>query len=171
MKLLYLPKLHSFEMDTMIVLTMLAAAQNNLCVEGSNLLKTYVVRAYSRANKDYVLKNRNIYDNTTFKKALLMNIEEYVKERIHLPYDLNTSCYFSKPIPKTFHGVDIPDKAAMIEQKSRGWSRIVMKHLSLFYILLLEWYSYTYSCVNFNSILQSRDTYTYGLEVILALQS
>ena len=79
MKLLYLPKLHSFEMDTMIVLTMLAAAQNNLCVEGSNLLKTYVVRAYSRANKDYVLKNRNIYDNTTFKKALLMNIEEHVR--------------------------------------------------------------------------------------------
>ena len=79
MKLQYLPQLHSFEMDTMIVLTMLAAAQNNLCVEGSNLLKTYVVRAYSRANKDYVLKNRNIYDNTTFKKALLMNIEEHVR--------------------------------------------------------------------------------------------
>ena len=52
MKLLYLPKLHSFEMETMIVLTMLAAAQNNLCVEGSNFMKTYVVRAYSRANKD-----------------------------------------------------------------------------------------------------------------------
>ena len=117
MKLLYLPKLHSFEMETMIVLTMLAAAQNNLCVEGSNLMKTYVVRAYSRANKDYVLKNRNIYDNTTFKKALLMNIEEHVKEGVHLPYDLYTSCYISKPVPKTFHLVDIPDKAAMIEHK------------------------------------------------------
>ena len=132
MKLLYLPKLHSFEMDTMILLTMLAAAQNNLCVEGSNLLKTYVVRAYSRANKDYVLKNRNIYDNTTFKKALLMNIEEYVKEQIHLPYDLNTSCYFSKPIPKTFHGDDIPTKQQWSNKKSRGWSKIVMKHLSFF---------------------------------------
>ena len=101
----------------MIVLTMLAAAQNNLCVEGGNLLKTYVVRAYSRANKDYVLKNRNIYDNITFKKALLMNIEEHVKARIHLPYDLNTSCYISKRIPKTFHGVKIPDKEVMLAQR------------------------------------------------------
>ena len=102
----------------MIVLTMLAAAQNNLCVEGSNLMNTYeLVRAYSRANKDYVLKNRNIYDNSTFKKALLMNIEEHVKEGVHLPYDLYTSCYISKPVPKTFHRVDIPNKAAMIEHK------------------------------------------------------
>ena len=68
MKLTYLPKLHSFEMDTMIIMTMLAAVQNNLCAEGGNLMVTYVVRAYSRANTGYVLRNRNTYDNITFKK-------------------------------------------------------------------------------------------------------
>ena len=59
MKLTYLPKLNSFEMNTMIIMTMLAAVQNNICAEGGNLMVTYVVRAYSQANKGYVLRNRN----------------------------------------------------------------------------------------------------------------
>jgi hypothetical protein len=109
MKLTYLPKLHSFEMETMIILTMLTAAQNNLCAEGKNLLKTYVVRAYSRANKGYVLKNRNVYDNLTFKKALLLDIEENLRSGTRLPYDLSTSSYVSKPVPNTFHGVTPPN--------------------------------------------------------------
>jgi hypothetical protein len=38
MKLMYLPQLYSFEMETMTIVTMLAAVQSNLCAEGSNLL-------------------------------------------------------------------------------------------------------------------------------------
>ena len=109
MKLLYLPKLHSFEMQTMIVLTMLAATQNNL-------LKTYVCRAYSRANKAYVLKIE-ICDNLTFKKAILWNIEENLRNHILLPFDLQNSSYINKDIPKTFHGLKTPDKNMMIEQR------------------------------------------------------
>ena len=33
MKLLYLPKLHSFQLETKIILTMLAAVQNNVPME------------------------------------------------------------------------------------------------------------------------------------------
>jgi hypothetical protein len=116
MKLLYLPKLHSFEMETMIILTMLAAFQNNLCVEGKNLLKTYIVRAYSRANKTYVLKNRNIYDNLSFKKALLLNIEENIRTNTVLTYDLKTT-YIRKAVPKTFHLTEPPAKEFMLEKK------------------------------------------------------
>ena len=116
MKLLYLPKLHSFEMETMIMLTMLAAHQSNLCVEGNNLLKSYIVRAYSRANKTYVLKNRNLYDNLSYKKALLLDIEENIKNKIVLTYDLNTT-YIKKAVPKTFHGITPQDKDSMLLQK------------------------------------------------------
>ena len=118
MKLLYLPKLHSFEIDTMIILTMLAAAQNNLCVGGGNLLKTYIVRAYSHANKVYVLKNRNVYDNLTFKKAILLDIEENIKNQTHIPCNLSTTSYISKAVPKTFHGVALPEMEAMIALKN-----------------------------------------------------
>ena len=116
MKLLYLPKLYSFEMDTMIFLTMLAAFQNNLCVEGNNLLKSYVVRAYSRANKGYILKNRRTYDNLSFKKALLVDIEENIKSKTVLTHDLNTT-YIRKAVPKTFHGAVLPEKEAMLKEK------------------------------------------------------
>ena len=78
-------------MDTMIILTMLAAFQNNLCVEGSNLLRSYVVRAYSRANKSYILKNRRTYDNLSFKKALIVDIEENIKSNTVLMYNLDTT--------------------------------------------------------------------------------
>ena len=115
-KLLYLPKLHSFEMQTMIVLTMLAATQNNLCVQEGNLLKTYVCRAYSRVNKAYVLKIE-ICDNLTFKKAILLNIEENLRNHILLPFDLQNSSYINKDIPRTFHGLKPPDKNMMIEQR------------------------------------------------------
>ena len=117
MKLTYLPKPHSFEMDMMIIMTMLAAVQKNLCAEGGNLMVTYVVRAYSRANKGYILRNRNTYDNITFKKALLLNIEENIKSKTNVPCDLNSSSYISKPIPRTFHGACLPDKDVMIKEK------------------------------------------------------
>ena len=103
-------------MDTMIFLTMLAAFQNNLCVEGNNLLKSYVVRAYSRANKSYILKNRRTYDNLSFKKALLVDIEENIKSNTVLTYDLNTT-YIRKAVPKTFHGAVLPEKEAMLKEK------------------------------------------------------
>ncbi|KAL5265183.1 hypothetical protein ACHWQZ_G006064 [Mnemiopsis leidyi] len=119
MKLLYLPKLQSFEMETMIILTMLAAYQNNLCVKGGNLLKTYVTAAYSRANKGYVLKNKNVYDNLSFKKALLVHIEQNVKDNVVLTYDLQET-YIKREVPKTFHGQSAPSKEVLkAKNKSR----------------------------------------------------
>jgi len=67
MKLLYLPKLHSFEMQTMIILTMLAASQNNLCVQGGNLLKTYYIIYYVEPTPD-VLKTEIYMTIKHFRK-------------------------------------------------------------------------------------------------------
>ena len=68
MKLIYLPKLHGFEFDTIIVMTMLAAVQNNVYLKEENCLKFYTERAYSRAIKGYVLKQKNVYNNISLKK-------------------------------------------------------------------------------------------------------
>jgi len=79
-------------------------------------VKTYVVRAYSRANKGYVLKNKNIYDNMTFKKALLINVTQNINDNIRDPIDLSE--YIRTPVPKTFHGLTPPSKELMMK-KSR----------------------------------------------------
>ena len=63
------------------------------------------------------IKNRNVYDNLASKKALLLDIEENLRSGTHLPYDLSTSSYVSKPVPKTFHGVTPPNIEIMIQQK------------------------------------------------------
>jgi len=121
MKLLYLPKLHSFELETMIVMTMLAAVQNNLYLKEENLKKSYTVRSYSRAMKKYVLKQKNVYDNVTFKKSIIDSIIRMVRSGEQLDKcNFSQTRYIMRPVPKTFHGQSAPDKRVMIEnQKSR----------------------------------------------------
>jgi hypothetical protein len=93
MKLLFLPKLYSFEMETMIILTMLAAVQYNLCAEGSNLLNIYVLSCqsilWSKKRLCAELKNRNIRVNHAIKKSILLDIEENIKKGTHIPYNLS----------------------------------------------------------------------------------
>ena len=121
MKLQYLPKLHSFELDTMIVMTMLAAVQNNLYLKEEYRSKSYTARANSRAMKGYVLKQKNLYDNISFKKAIKEEIIEKMKSgTILVKCDFSQTRYVKKEVPKTFHGTKLPDKVTMIrERKSR----------------------------------------------------
>ena len=78
-----------------------------------NLLYNILCRAYSRANK-----NRNLYDNQTFQKAILLNIDENIRNyNTLLPFDLQNTSYIIKDIPKTFHRLEPPDKELMIEQQ------------------------------------------------------
>ena len=103
-------------------MTMLAAVQNNLYLKEENRLKSYTVRAYSRAMKGYVLKQKNLYDNISFKKAIKEEIIEKMKSgTILVKCDFSqTRYYVKKEVPKTFHGTKLPDKVTMIrERKSR----------------------------------------------------
>ena len=121
MKLLYLPKLHSFELETMIAMTMLAAVQNNLYLKEENLKKSYIVRSYSRAMKKYVLKRKNVYDNVSFKRSIIDSIIRMIGSGEQIDKcNFSETRYIKRPVPKTFHGQSAPDKSVMIEnQKSR----------------------------------------------------
>ena len=74
-----------------------------------------MVRAYSRASKMYIIKNRNVYDVLSFKKTILLDVESHVESRNIMTYDLGL--YIRKTVPKTFHGMPLPDKDTMIAQK------------------------------------------------------
>ena len=118
LKLQYLPKSTGFGMTTTIILTMLAAIQNNVYLESSSKLKTYSVKQWSRANKEHVLKNRNIYDYVTFKKTILNDTIKNLKDGKIINADL--SSYIRTAVPKTFHGKTAPSKEVLLEkQKSR----------------------------------------------------
>ena len=63
------------------------------------------------------MMGEHIYDNLTFKKAILLNIDENIRNYTLLPFDLQNTSYIIKDIPKTFHRLEPPDKELMIEQQ------------------------------------------------------
>ena len=117
-KLTYLPKSTGFTMNTTIVLTMLAAVQNNTYLDEASLIRKFDTRAWSRAKKQYIVKTRRIYDKVSFKLELLKEVNENIKNNRRLTMDL--SSYIRQPIPKTFHGQTAPEIAVLqSEKKSR----------------------------------------------------
>jgi hypothetical protein len=115
LKLSYLPKSTGFTMTTTVILTMLTALQNNIYLKNESKLGSYSVRQWSRANKEYLLKDRIIYDDITFKREILRQTFVNLSEKIVI--DLNISPYIRKPIPKTFHGVSAPSKEELQEKR------------------------------------------------------
>ena len=120
LKLMYLPKSTGFTMTTTIVLTMLTAIQNNCYLDNKNKQKTYSVRQWSRANKEHIVKDRHVYDNITFKKIILEQTFENIKENRIINLDL--SSYIRSPIPKTFHCQTAPSKEQILAKKNSRMS-------------------------------------------------
>ena len=87
-------------------MTMLTALEYNYGLSAPT--ETCKKIAYSRAQKQYVLKNDNKRDTTNLKKNLMISIIESMNENGPLPMDL--SSYIRKPIPSTFHRVEKPSK-------------------------------------------------------------
>ena len=71
-------------------------------------MKQYEMVEYSRAMKDYRLKTKVTKDMVPFKKDILSKIVNNVMINARIPVDL--SRYKRKPVPKTFHGVEKPNK-------------------------------------------------------------
>ena len=116
LKLMYLPKSTGFGMTTTIVMTMLTAIQNNCYLDSTNKLKTYSVRQWSRANKEHILKDRNVYDSVSFKKKILEETFDNIRNKQMINLDL--SSYIRQPIPKTFHCQTAPSKEELLEKKN-----------------------------------------------------
>ena len=75
MKLSYLPKRHAFKMGSSTIMIMLAAQQQHKMQKPENLIKIlWHQLSYSRANKDYVVKTRKVFNRVTFKKAILEEV-------------------------------------------------------------------------------------------------
>ena len=74
MKLSYLPKRHAFKIVSSTIMTMLAALQHKNMQKPENLIKSYETLSYSRANKDYVVKTRKVFNTVTCKKAILEEV-------------------------------------------------------------------------------------------------
>ena len=70
--------------------------------------------------KGYVLKQKSLYDNISFKKAMTEEIvEKMMSGTILVKCDFSQTRYI-KEVPKIFHGTTLPDKGTMIrERKSR----------------------------------------------------
>ena len=102
-------------MTTTVILTMLAAIQNNVYLKSESKLGSYSIRQWSRANKEYVLKERTIYDDVTFKKKILQ--ETFLNLSRKKVNNLCISPYIRKPIPKTFHGKSAPSKEDLEAKK------------------------------------------------------
>ncbi|KAL5256457.1 hypothetical protein ACHWQZ_G011635 [Mnemiopsis leidyi] len=115
LKLSYLPKSTGFTMATTVILTMLAAIQNNTYLKSKSKLGSYSIRQWSRANKEYLIKERTVYDDTTFKKEILQNT--FLNLSRKEVYHLNISPYVRKPIPKTFHGKSAPSREELQAKK------------------------------------------------------
>ena len=71
LKLMYLPKSTGFTMLTCIIMTMLAAIQNQVYIEQKNSAKVHYVAQWSRASKKHVVKKRTEYDSVSFKKTII----------------------------------------------------------------------------------------------------
>ena len=115
MKLQYLPKSAGFEMETSVILTMLAVLQNNEYITQEGNAKVYNLKAWSRASKAYVLKKRTIYDKVSFKKAILKEVEDNIASRTLLPLDL--SSYIRNEIPTTFHNQTGPSIHELLDKQ------------------------------------------------------
>ena len=120
LKLTYLPKSTGFGMTTTIVLTMLTAIQNNCHLDSKYNLKTYSVWQWSRANKEYIIKDRHVYDSITLMKAILGQTFENVKNKRMI--NLDVSSYIRDPIPKTFHWQTAPSKEELLSKKNSRMS-------------------------------------------------
>ena len=114
LKLSYLPKSTGFTMTTTVILTMLATIQNNVYLKSESKLGSYSIRQWSRANKEYVLKERTIYDVTFKKKILQETFLNLSRKKVN---NLCISPYIRKPIPKTFHGKSAPSKEELEAKK------------------------------------------------------
>ena len=115
LKLQYLPKSTGFGMDRMIMLTMVAALQNNANLEEGAVLKSYDIRSWSRASKHYILKKRRIYDRVAFKVSILDQICSNLSSNKRLTYDL--SSYIRQPVPRAFHNTPLPSVEELTAKK------------------------------------------------------
>ena len=113
-KLKYLPKRKAFSMDSTIVLMMLVCIEHNKNLRLGTALKPKTKVAYSRAQKQYVLKNNYFRDNISYKKSFLELVQNHVKSNTKLTFDLGR--YKRKDVPKRFHSAEKPSKA-LLEQK------------------------------------------------------
>ena len=106
LKLMYLPKSTGFTMLTCIIMTMLAAIQNQVYIEQNNSGKVHHVAQWSRASKKHVVKERTEYDSVFFKKIIIGEVNSNLTSNAVLDMDLTP--YMRQPVPKTFHGETAP---------------------------------------------------------------
>lgn len=85
---MYLPKSTGFPMLTCIVMTMLAAIQNQVYIEQKNSAKVHHVAHWSRASKKHVVKKRTIYDSVSFKKRSISEVNSNLTSNAVLDIDL-----------------------------------------------------------------------------------
>lgn len=119
MKLQFLPKSTGFTMKTSIIMTMLAALQNNV-YRLQNTATSYDIRQWSRASKQYVLKTRTIYDNVAFKREIMEEVEaNLAKPKISTKTqpDLDLGSYIRQALPKTFHDQTAPSLQHLKEKQ------------------------------------------------------
>ena len=115
LKLQYLPKSTGFGMDRMIMLTMVAALQNNANLEEGAVLKSYDIRSWSRASKHYILKKRRIYDRGAFKVSIIDQVCSNLSSNKRLTYDL--SSYIRQPVLRAFHNTPLPSVEELTAKK------------------------------------------------------
>ena len=80
--------------------------------------------------KGYILKQKNLYENISFKKAMIEEIIEKMKSgTILVKCDHFSQTRYIKEVLKTFHGTTLPDKGTMIRErkarmKSKEWTDV-----------------------------------------------
>ena len=73
--------------------------------------KLHVVRQWSRA----YLSERKVTDKVSFKKEMLGQIQNNIKEKVTLEMDL--SPYIRDAVPQTFHGQPMPTKESLLGKR------------------------------------------------------
>ena len=102
LKLMYLPKSTGFTMLTCIIMTMLAAIQNQVYIEQKNSAEVHHVAQWSRASKKHVVKKRTEYDSVSFKKTIIGEVNSNLTSNAVLDMDLTPY------MRRTFHGETAP---------------------------------------------------------------
>jgi hypothetical protein len=67
----WFPKSTGFTMTKTVILTMVTALQNNIYLKSESKLGSYSFRQWSRTKKEYLIRERIVYGDFTFKKNIL----------------------------------------------------------------------------------------------------
>ena len=99
LKLMYLPKSTGFTMLTCIIITMLAAIQNQVYIEQKNSAKVHHIAQWSRASKKHVVKKRTEYDSVFFKNIIIGEVNNNLTSNAVLDMDTLHEAAGSENLP------------------------------------------------------------------------